>query len=187
MTWRAKKSDTSNGGYSQSLLESLFSRYGPLHHVLVSEKRNGKALVSFHSSLDAVRAHPHTHTPPPPPPPTHPHARTHTMCDLSLTCSLQQKAVERETGMPACPLTLSWVCGEPPSRQSGLHDSVKGGVQGGDGGGAGVKEGAGDSVRWGGDDGVRKDGGDYESIVLMKLRQAEERKRLCENLASTDS
>ena len=62
VTWRAKKSDASNGGYSQALLEGLFSRYGPLHHVLVSGKRKGKALVSFHSSLDAVSTHTHTHT-----------------------------------------------------------------------------------------------------------------------------
>lgn len=54
MTWRAKKSDATNGGYSQSVLETLFSHYGSLHHVLVSSKKKGKALVSFHSGLDAV-------------------------------------------------------------------------------------------------------------------------------------
>ena len=54
VTWKAKKSDESNGGYNQALLEGLFSRYGPLHHVLVSGKRKGKALVSFHSAHDAV-------------------------------------------------------------------------------------------------------------------------------------
>ena len=54
VTWKAKKSDVSNGGYDQALLEGLFSRYGPLHHVLISGKRKGKALVSFHSGHDAV-------------------------------------------------------------------------------------------------------------------------------------
>ena len=54
VTWKAKKSDLTNGGYSEQLLEGLFSRYGPLHHVLVSTKRKGKALISFHSAADAV-------------------------------------------------------------------------------------------------------------------------------------
>ena len=85
--------------------------------------------------------------------------------------------------MPACPLTLSWVCGQPTTSKSGT-------VEGGEESGAGVREGGGDSVREGGCDGVRKGGGentDYESIVLMKLRQAEERKRLCDDLAGADS
>ena len=54
VTWKAKKSDISNGGYDQALLQGLFSRYGPLDHVLISGKRKGKALVSFHSGHDAV-------------------------------------------------------------------------------------------------------------------------------------
>ena len=52
--WKSKKTDLNNGGYNQELLESVFSKYGPLHHVLVSSKRNGKALVSFQHPFDAV-------------------------------------------------------------------------------------------------------------------------------------
>ena len=54
ISWKSSKSDTNNGGYSQELLESIFSKYGPLHHVLVSTKRKGKALVSFQHPFDAV-------------------------------------------------------------------------------------------------------------------------------------
>ena len=54
ISWKSKKADSNNGGYNQELLENMFSRYGPLHHVLVSTKRKGKALVSFQHPFDAV-------------------------------------------------------------------------------------------------------------------------------------
>ena len=54
INWKSKKADSDNGGYNQELLESIFSKYGPLHHVLVSTKRKGKALVSFQHPFDAV-------------------------------------------------------------------------------------------------------------------------------------
>ena len=77
--------------------------------------------------------------------------------------------------MPACPLTVSWVCGQPSS--SDTHTTEEAGKWGG--GGATVGEGAGDSGGVGGNV-------DFESIVLMKLRQAEERKRQSESQASQD-
>lgn len=79
--------------------------------------------------------------------------------------------------MPACPLTVSWVCGQPSSTTVHPHNSEDGGME------------SGASVREGGCDGVEGEGGeerDYESIVLMKLRQAEERKRLCNDLAKAE-
>ena len=75
--WRARKSDESNGGYSQQVLEDIFAQvspacqcaqlkpvalrlsasflqFGSLHHVLVSAKKKGKALVAFDWPEDAV-------------------------------------------------------------------------------------------------------------------------------------
>ena len=149
VAWKAKKSDESNGGYSQQLLEDIFSEFGPLHHVLVSTKRKGKALVSFHHPFDA------------------------------------QQAVESAGGLSNNPLTVTWVCG---------GTSVVGSVGDGGMGEAGSRVGDGDTreasdgvrdARVGGD-GVVRDS-DYESVTLMRLRQAEERKRLCQQLAHEDT
>ena len=75
--------------------------------------------------------------------------------------------------MPACPLTVSWVCGQPSSSSSDTHTTEEAGKWGGGGGGATMGEGAGDGGGVGGNM-------DFESIVLTKLRQAEERKRQSE-------
>ena len=79
--------------------------------------------------------------------------------------------MERETGMPANPLTVTWVCGQPSSSSNGRETARA--------------EGEGGRER---ETGASKDSDtlvcdeDYESIVLTKLRQAEERKRLNEQL-----
>lgn len=81
--------------------------------------------------------------------------------------------------MPACPLTVSWVCGEPSTDSHAGSSGGTGGSRGGDG----VRCDSGDDVRSDSGDGGLVQSTDYESIVLMKLRQAEERKRLNEQLA----
>lgn len=93
-----------------------------------------------------------------------------------LSC-LQCLAIDAECGLENNCLKLSWLSGEPRN-----------------GGGGGVR-----------DDGVRSGTGvedvsaptesesgllretDYESITLMRLRQAEERKRLAQQLAEEDA
>ena len=88
--------------------------------------------------------------------------------------------------MPARPLVASWVCGENArvAAAAKRDDGVNG---------EGVRSESGDGMRCDivKDDekgeGVRGDGGgvrntDYERIVLMKLRQAEERKGIAEQL-----
>lgn len=84
VSWRAKKTDDSNGGYSQEILKEmfskvcnnnwrnwyilvpnvcyiishwvllLFSQFGGVHHVLVSRKKKGRAIVSFVTNIAAV-------------------------------------------------------------------------------------------------------------------------------------
>ena len=85
--------------------------------------------------------------------------------------------MEKERGMPACPLTVSWVCGQPKTQTTKREERERreereGSVDG--------REGAVTMEEVGGGEDR-----DYESIVLMKLRQAEERKRLCEELANS--
>jgi len=125
--------------------------------VLVSGKRPGKALLSFHFPEDAVSVasptsipfdqgfltHLHTLTHP------HIHSLTHT----------QEHAVQSAHGLAENPLTVTWVCGRPRAPSP----SVRG------------EEG----------EGLMRDS-DYESLTLMRLRQAEERKRLCQQLAQED-
>ena len=81
--------------------------------------------------------------------------------------------------MPVCPLTLTWVCGQPKTATKREEEEERDERWERD-----KKEG--EQLSWGGRGG--EGGGeerDYESIVLMKLRQAEERKRLCEELANS--
>ncbi len=185
VTWKAKKSDVTNGGYSQALLEDFFSEFGPLHHVLVSRKRKGKALVAFHHPFDAQRAVEEVQGLPDNP------------VSVEWVSGKPRGGVVREdgAGVKGVPVT--------EGRGDGARVWVGGaGVRGvpvteGRGDGAGVRgvpvtEERGDGVRvlgggaGDGDRGLVSDT-DYESITLMRLRQAEERKRLCQQIAREDS
>ena len=95
--------------------------------------------------------------------------------------------------MPACPLTLSWVSGQPKTHDNTnvtVEREKEGRVGENVTAGGGSKEGDMEDVgngrrqEEGGGGGGGVNNLDYESIVLMKLRQAEERKRLCNELAA---
>ncbi|GIY91529.1 dnaJ homolog subfamily C member 17 [Caerostris extrusa] len=82
------------------------------------------------------------------------------------TATAAQMAFELEKGEPDNPLTLSWICGQPEIPNNSRFTSqpnVKGPVP----------EPSGDSALT---------SRDYESLVLMKLRQAEERKKLIQQM-----
>jgi len=113
--------------------------------VLVSGKRPGKALLSFHFPEDAVSVACPTSIPFDQGFLTHTHTQEH--------------AVQSACGLAENPLTVTWVCGRPRAPSP----SVRG------------EEG----------EGLMRDS-DYESLTLMRLRQAEERKRLCQQLAQED-
>ncbi|KAG8188551.1 hypothetical protein JTE90_007159 [Oedothorax gibbosus] len=132
--WKSHKTDETNGGYNQNILESIFLKYG---HVmcLVSSKKNGSAILEFTTPESA------------------------------------QLAFESEKGNPENPLTLSWISGQPElphnSRFSNNQPTFKGPAP----------EPAKDSALT---------SRDYESLVLMKMRQAEERKRLIEQMMENE-
>jgi len=54
--WKATKSDANNGGYSKDVLMKQFSKYGKLLDVIVSQKKNGRALVVFEKAACASQA-----------------------------------------------------------------------------------------------------------------------------------
>ena len=124
--------------------------------MLLSGKKRGKALVSFHFAEDAVSILSYSliknYNLHPLPLPLPPLAYTHIYT--------QVQAVQNVCGLPENPLTITWVCGEPKLPST--------------------------TVRRGEDEGVVRDN-DYESVTLMRLRQAEERKRLCQQLAQEDA
>ncbi|XP_072031970.1 dnaJ homolog subfamily C member 17-like [Amphiura filiformis] len=47
--WKSKKQDETNGGYSQEYLMQAFQKYGKVCNLLVSSKKNGSAIVEFES------------------------------------------------------------------------------------------------------------------------------------------
>jgi len=54
--WKASKGDVENGGYNESLLRKMFSKYGSINILLVSSKKRGSAVVEFKRWKDAELA-----------------------------------------------------------------------------------------------------------------------------------
>lgn len=135
--WKSSKNDPSNGGYNETVLHEMFSKYGKVNMVLVSSKRNGSAIVEFCSADSA------------------------------------EMAVKRECGLRDNPISSSWI-GERPSRVSSEIPMN------------GPSRRAPDPVPVSVDGSVSGSDRDFESIVLMKLRQAEERKRLADQIEAEE-
>ncbi|KAG2457827.1 DJC17 protein, partial [Polypterus senegalus] len=47
LKWKSTKHDKTNGGYSYSLLVNLLHKYGDVLNVIISNKKNGSAIVEF--------------------------------------------------------------------------------------------------------------------------------------------
>lgn len=152
--WKAKKGDESNGGYSYSVLHTMFSKYGDVLNLLVSSKKNGSAILELSSQYAA------------------------------------QIAVENETGLPENPLTLTWLEGQSPPLGSAAASEVHSRQ--------GDSENRADDDRFTLPNDTKAERGDnwtsyqsstekdYESLVLMKMRQAQERQRLIEQMKKED-
>ncbi|CAB4003191.1 dnaJ homolog subfamily C member 17 [Paramuricea clavata] len=86
-----------------------------------------------------------------------------------------EMAIENERGNPANPLRITWLEGAVPKvTHDERHDSSS------------AKVDAPINVTSTSEDNLVS-GRDFESLVMRKLRQAEERKRLCEELANEDA
>ena len=108
------------------------------------------------------------------------------MCVCVQLCTL-----ESGIGSPANPLKIVWVSGDPSVRSVGVSDGVVTGVSCAPSEGVtGVPSGVGvkdtetrmSQMSHSHSGGYVARGNDYESLTLMRLRQAEERKRLCQQL-----
>ena len=103
---------------------------------------------------------------------------------------VQQAAVgcQHECGLPGKPLSLSWLGGQPKSVWTkGLNGGQRTSVTDDLHQPQTLLSGPQTTQHSSGGDvsGLHKDS-DYESITLMRLRQAEERKRLAQQLAQED-
>ena len=137
VNWKAKKTDGFNGGYSQKILEDIFSEIGGVHHILMSRKKKGKAIVSFLTAADAMLA-------------------------LESGCGLEDN-----------PLHLAWASGDPSvsgaentkrklelqTQPRNLQNPLERTLE---------------------------EDRDYESLTLMRLKQAQEKKRIVEQLKKKD-
>ncbi|XP_058947134.2 dnaJ homolog subfamily C member 17 isoform X2 [Pocillopora verrucosa] len=54
--WKSKKSDLTNGGYTQEMIRSLFEKYGEVSYVIVSSNKKGSAVAEFTSMASAKLA-----------------------------------------------------------------------------------------------------------------------------------
>ncbi|XP_078001058.1 dnaJ homolog subfamily C member 17-like [Glandiceps talaboti] len=169
--WKSKKGDQTNGGYNSEILLKMFSKYGQISNLLVSSKRNGSAIVEY------VSAH---------------------------TAEL---AVKNEIGIATNPLQISWLSGQPSSKlqpcssqecsadaagtdfESMVLEKMKRA--------ASHKKAEQEKLPEQSTEQTLRDSGskkkndlfserDYESVTLMKMRQAEERKRLIQQMQEED-
>lgn len=122
VTWKASKSDETNGGYDHDTLDKIFQKYGNVKTVVVSSKKKGSALVEYERPDVAELAH------------------------------------DNESGLPHNPLKMSWL--KDKTSSSTKTESVPP-VQ------APAER-------------------DFESLVMRKMRQAEERKKLIEQMQKED-
>ncbi|KAF6212171.1 hypothetical protein GE061_012692 [Apolygus lucorum] len=54
--WKSDKTDDSNGGYDSENLHKIFSKYGNISCIVVSQKKKGSALLEFETKSSAVKA-----------------------------------------------------------------------------------------------------------------------------------
>ncbi|OWF38411.1 DnaJ-like subfamily C member 17 [Mizuhopecten yessoensis] len=151
--WKAKKGDESNGGYSYTVLQTMFSKYGDVLNLLISNKKNGSAILELSSQYAA------------------------------------QMAVQNEKGLVENPLTLNWLEGqsvplgpaaasEAESQPDESEDRANNIFTVPDPTKAEKRD------TWSAYQSSAEK--DYESLVLMKMRQAQERQHLIEQMKKED-
>lgn len=170
--WKSKKSDPENGGYNKEVLTKIFLKHGEITELVVSATKKGLAIVEFKSSQDA------------------------------------QKACDSESGLSSNPLKVTWMSGQPQGTRNTVKDSKSCNAQAEQ---MSSQAANGNLFNYtsqgnptqtydsslvsgfsfnpstaGTDDVSNSKDRDFESLVLMRLRQAEERKRLAEQMAKED-
>ena len=166
LKWKAKKSDAGNGGYNETILRDFLCQYGKISALIVSRKKMGSAIVEYDSPFCAVNA------------------------------------VKNLTGLEDNPICVSWISGKPsetPANKEGSdftnigHASTfcnmpapascdKSSYNQTN---SEMPSFSFDPSKWASP--APASGLDYENLVLMRMRQAEERKRLIEEIQKQDA
>lgn len=159
LKWRADKDDPTNGGYTQDTLTNILGCYGRITTLIISHKRTGSALVEFEKSTVS--------------------------CDIL-----------HETGLKENPFSIIWLSEKPvwsstskpgfvscdSSSESCIHSKQSSGKSEVNFISAAKCDSAANCVYRISAENDRN----YESLVLMKMRQMEERKRLIEQMMKED-
>ena len=167
LKWKAAKEDPDNGGYTTDYLNRIFSCYGRISTLLVSAKRKGSAIIEYEST------------------------------------GVSSDILE-ETGHKDNPLSLIWLSGKLSKNSSSSSDAQSDASLFGSrdssfinsgtcsvgkpgkisfcGLGLGMASSQGNVPNSKGNNEHK----DFESLVLMRMRQAEERKRLTEQMVKED-
>ncbi|PSN46905.1 DnaJ subfamily C member 17 [Blattella germanica] len=166
--WEAAKDDPDNGGYSKEILQKIFSKYGDIMALIISSKRKGSALVEFKTKEAAIMAEELERGLDSNPLKleslvSHQHTDTHKKKGPTLADLGQQKE-ETESGeksgiFPSMHSTMRGSASSFPSF-SFSPTSLSGADQTSD--------------------------TDFENLVLRRMRQAQERKKLIEEMQKED-
>ncbi|XP_047115021.1 dnaJ homolog subfamily C member 17 [Schistocerca piceifrons] len=153
--WNVNKSDVNNGGYSYDMLHKLLSKYGNVVALILSPKKKGRALVEFESKDAAIMAQ------------------------------------KYEKGLTSNPLIVEWltqphneedVTTVPSSQFSSTESSERHGLFPSMNTGGAMSSGSYARSSPSPMSHMKVTGSDFESLVLRKMKQAEERKKLAEKM-----
>ena len=161
LKWSAKKGDSSNGGYCSQNLNDILSCYGQVSALLISSKRNGSAIVEFENTVGV------------------------------------DPGILQESGLKDNPFTLNWLSGKPSETKKSSFDSSSGNFCANPSFGSvnfnlSANPGL-SSVNFVGSEpssqtfsSCEDTNKDFENLVLRRMRQAEERKKLIEEIQKED-
>lgn len=156
LKWSAKKGDPSNGGYCSQNLNDILSCYGQVSALLISSKRNGSAIVEFENTVNV------------------------------------DPGILEENGLKDNPFTLNWLSGKPSEIKKSSFDSSShnfcantsfNSVNINANPGFSSVNFVGSEKTFSSSEDTNKD---FENLVLRRMRQAEERKKLIEEMQKED-
>ncbi|XP_059952608.1 dnaJ homolog subfamily C member 17 isoform X1 [Mesoplodon densirostris] len=178
LKWKSKKEANSQDSYSRDVLLRLFQKYGEVLNLVLSSKKAGTAVVEF-ATIKAAGISGPAQSQDFPEPVQLPGVEAQRVKgwtgeysgDGFISCCLaphpppsparlQELAVQNEVGLVDNPLKISWLEGRPQSTMGPNHP--------------GLSQGSVRSER------------DYESLVMMRMRQAAERQQLIAQMQQED-
>ena len=158
LKWKCSKEDATNGGYSEKVLRKILEHYGPVGDIVVSSKKKGSAVAVFQSIAAAKICQQKEN------------GLEGTRFSVRI---LHDTDTEEQQQTPNPPPTQGQFSSFPPPPNPGQFSSFPSFST------APSSAPVPDNSRVASKGELDRD---YESLTLMRLRQAEERKRLIEEM-----